>query len=165
MHQAILDKIAAVPGVTSVALASTVTMAGQGWHDPIYAQDRPTSEAQLPPIRLFKLVSPGFLKTMGNRSWPAATSPGPTRYELRPVAMVSENLARELWGEPSAALGKRVRPNATGVWREVVGVVGDVRDDGLDKKAPTIVFWPMLMSNFIAAKGDDPRSRAIARPT
>ncbi len=36
MHQAIMDKIAAVPGVTSVALASTVTMSGQGWHDPLY---------------------------------------------------------------------------------------------------------------------------------
>ena len=56
-------------------------------------------------------------------------------YQLRPVAMVSENLARELWGQPSAAIGKRVRPYTKGAWREVVGVVSDMRDDGLDKKA------------------------------
>ena len=46
--------------------------------------------------------------------------------------MVSENLARELWGQPSAAIGKRIRPYAKGAWREVVGVVSDTRDDGVD---------------------------------
>ena len=56
MHQAILDKLAAVPGVTSVALASTVTMSGQGWHDPLFAEDRTYAESQIPPIRLFKFV-------------------------------------------------------------------------------------------------------------
>ena len=65
MHQAIMDKIAAVPGVTSVALASTVTMTGHGWHDPLFAQDRTYAESQIPPIRLFKFVSPGYMKTMG----------------------------------------------------------------------------------------------------
>ena len=40
MHQAILEKLAAVPGVTSVALASTVTMSGRAWHDPLFAEDR-----------------------------------------------------------------------------------------------------------------------------
>jgi putative ABC transport system permease protein len=67
---------------------------------------------------------------------------------LRPVAMVSENLARELWGQPSAAIGKRVRPYAKGVWREVVGVISDTRDDGLNKNAPTVAYWPLLMVDF-----------------
>ena len=46
--------------------------------------------------------------------------------------MVSANLAREWWGEPSQAIGKRIRPYAKGVWREVVGVVSDTRDDGVN---------------------------------
>ena len=46
MHQAIMDKIATVPGVASIALTSTVTMSGDGWHDPIYAQDRTYTESQ-----------------------------------------------------------------------------------------------------------------------
>jgi hypothetical protein len=71
--------------------------------------------------------------------------------------MVSENLARELWGEPSAAIGKWVRPYTTGIWREVVGVVSDTRDDGLNKKAATVAYWPILMKDFTpSAKGDDP---------
>ena len=75
---------------------------------------------------------------------------------LRPVAMVSENLARELWGEPAAAIGKHVRPYATGAWREVVGVVGDMRDDGLNKKATATAYWPTLMKNFApSGKGDE----------
>ena len=70
-------------------------------------------------------------------------------YDRLPVAMVSENLARELWGSPTAAaLGKRIRESSKSAWREVVGVVADVHDDGLDQKAPTIVYWPVLMKDF-----------------
>src|SRR5207237_3687297 len=66
--------------------------------------------------------------------------------------LVSENLARELWREPGAAIGKRIRDSMKAEWREVVGVVTDERDDGVDRKAPPIVMWPMLMANF---EGDD----------
>jgi predicted permease len=148
MHQAILDKMAAVPGVSSVAVASTVTMTGQGWHDPLFAADKTYAEAAIPPIRLFKLVSPGYMKAMGVPLVAGRDLEWADLYDLRPVAMVSENLARELWQEPSAAIGKRIRPYPTGIWREVVGVVGDMRDDGLNKKAASAVYWPILMKNF-----------------
>jgi predicted permease len=148
MEQAILDKVAAVPGVASVALASTVTMSGDGWHDPLYAQDKTYTQAQLPPLRLFKFVSPGFMKTMGGRLIAGRDFIWTDAYEQRPVAMISESLARELWNEPSAALGKHVRPYQNGVWREVVGVLSDMRDDGLNKKAATAVYWPLLTKSF-----------------
>ena len=148
MHQAIMDKIASVPGVASVALSSTVTMSGDGWHDPVFARDRTYSPSQVPPIRLFKFVSPGYMKTMGGSLVAGRDFTWADAYELRPVAMVSENLARELWGEPSAALGKFVRPYPTSLWREVVGVVSDMRDDGLNQKAPTVAYWPLMMVDF-----------------
>ena len=163
MHQAIMDKIAAVPGVASVALASTVTMSGKGWHDPLYAQDRTYSESQVPPIRLFKFVSPGYMKTMGGSLVAGRDFTWADAYELRPVAMVSENLARELWGQPAAAIGKRVRPYPKGVWREVVGVVSDMRDDGLNKKAPAVAYWPLLMADFFARDAGQPEFRAARR--
>ena len=155
MHQAIMEKIAAVPGVSSVALASTVTMSGQGWHDSLYAQDRTYSESQIPPIRLFKFVSPGYIKTMGASLVAGRDFTWTDAYEMRPVTMVSENLARELWGTPSAAIGKRVRPYANGVWRDVVGVVSDMRDDGLNRKAPAVAYWPVLMADFFAVSADN----------
>jgi predicted permease len=149
MHQAIMDKIAAVPGVASVALASTVTMSGQGWHDPLFAQDRTYTESQVPPIRLFKFVSPGYMKTMGGSLVAGRDFTWTDTYDLRQVAMVSENLARELWGQPSAAIGKRVRPYPQSAWREVVGVLSDMREDGLNQKAPTVAYWPLLMVDFM----------------
>jgi predicted permease len=148
MHQAIMDKVAAVPGVSSVALASTVTMTGDGWRDPLFAEDHTYAESQLPPIRLFKFVSPGYLRTIGAGLVAGREFTWDDMYQLRPVAMVSENLARELWGQPAAAIGKRVRPYPQGAWREVVGVVTDMRDDGLHQKAATATYWPLMMLHF-----------------
>jgi predicted lysophospholipase L1 biosynthesis ABC-type transport system permease subunit len=50
-------------------------------------------------------------------------------------------MARELWGAPSDALGKRIRVGQVGPWNEIIGVVGDVYDSGVHQKAPTIVYW------------------------
>ena len=156
MHQAILDKMAAVPGVESVALASNVTMTGEGSHDPIYAEDRTYTESQIPTIRLFKFVSPGYINTLGGTIVAGRDYTWADVYGTRPVAMVSENLARELWGQPSAAVGKRIRPYPETVWREVVGVVSDTRDDGVNKKAPAVAYWPLLMADY--AFGEDNRT-------
>ena len=163
MEQAILDKVAAVPGVTAVALASTVTMTGDGWRDPLYAQDKVYTESQIPTIRLFKFVSPGFMKAMGATLVAGRDVTWTDAYEQRPVAMVSENLARELWNEPSAALGKHVRPYQNGAWREVVGVVSDMRDDGLDKKPASAVYWPLLTKPFTESPDAKPQlARSVA---
>ena len=65
-------------------------------------------------------------------------------YQMKFVAVISENLAREYWGEPSRALGKRVRNSSTEPWQEVVGVVGNERDDGLNRPPTAIVYWPLM---------------------
>ena len=56
-------------------------------------------------------------------------------YNQTPVALVSENMARELWRDPRAAMGKRIRPTLKDDWREVIGVVADLRDDGVDRES------------------------------
>jgi len=157
MEQAILDRLAAVPGVSGVALTTTVTMTGEGWHDPLYAQDKAYTESQIPPLRLFKFVSPGFMKTIGGTLVTGRDFTWTDAYDKRPVALVSESLARELWNEPSAALGKHVRPYQNGAWREVVGVVSDMRDDGLSKKAATAVYWPLLGTAFSGGPDAQPQ--------
>jgi len=129
-------------------------MSGQGWHDPLFAEDRTYKESEVPPLRFFKVVSPGYMKAMGGSLVAGRDFTWTDVYDLRPVAMVSETLARELWGQPSAAIGKRVRPYPIGVWREVVGVVGDTRDDGLNQKAPAVAYWPLLTLGF-APTADD----------
>jgi predicted lysophospholipase L1 biosynthesis ABC-type transport system permease subunit len=62
--------------------------------------------------------------------------------------MVSENLARELWGSPSAAIGKQLTEFPKMPWHEVIGVVQDVRENGVQAKAPEIVYWPTVMENL-----------------
>ena len=152
MHQAIAERIAAIPGVTSVGMTSMVPMTDSGWHDPIFAKDKTYEQTSIPPIRSFKFIAPGLLKTMGNTLVAGRDFTWEDAYGKRPVALVSENLARELWKEPSAALGKQIRENMNSSWREIVGVVGDERDDGVDKPAPTSAYWPILMDHFV---GDD----------
>ena len=73
--------------------------------------------------------------------------------------MVSENVARELWHDPSAALGKRIRVSTKDDWREIVGVVGDIYDDGVSQPAATSVYWPLLMDHF---EGNDFAFRDVA---
>jgi predicted lysophospholipase L1 biosynthesis ABC-type transport system permease subunit len=107
-------------------------------------------------MRHFKFMSPGLINAMGNSLTAGRDFTWTDIYEKRPVAMVTENLAREMWGDPRAAVGKRIREGLQAPWREVVGVVSDERDDGVDQNAPTIVIWPILMDNF---DGQKPFSR------
>jgi len=159
MHQAIIDRMAAVPGVQSVAIASNMTMTGDGSHDPLFAEDRTYRESEIPPIRMFKFVSPGYMKTIGGTLVAGRDFTWEDAYDTRPVAMLSENLARELWGQPALAIGKRVRPYPKSVWREVVGVVSDTRDDGVNQKATAVAYWPLLLADF----EPDPDSRFEAQ--
>jgi len=152
MEQEIRDRIAAVPGVTSAAFTTIIPLESGGWHDPIFAQDRVYTEGQIPPLRTYKFVSPGLLETMGNRLIAGREITWADTYEKHPVALVTENLAREMWGDPQSALGKRIRESLKAPWREVIGVVSDERVDGLNQKAPTMVLWPVLMDNF---EGDE----------
>jgi predicted lysophospholipase L1 biosynthesis ABC-type transport system permease subunit len=79
-------------------------------------------------------------------------------YEQHHVAIVSENLARHLWGDPRLAIGKRIHESLATPLREIVGVVSDERDDGFDNKPPEIAIWPILMDNFEDGKPSVRRS-------
>ena len=148
MQQAMLDKIAGLAGVSSVAAGNSVPMDGNGWNDLVFAQDRSYAEGTMPPLRRFNFVSPGYFQTLGIPLLAGRDFTWADDYEKLPVAMVSENLAREMWGSPQNALGKRIRVSTKDDWREVVGVVGNVHADGMDKDAPAMAYWPLLMKNF-----------------
>jgi predicted permease len=148
MDQEIMDKIAAIPGVSSVGVSTGIPMDGNSSYDPIFAQDRTYAEGQLPPLRRFKFVTPSFFGTLGIPILTGRDISWEDLYKSIPVAIVSENLAREYWSEPAAALGKRIRVGTTDDWREIVGVVADTHDDGVNQDAPTSVYWPLLMSKF-----------------
>jgi predicted permease len=126
----IADKLAAIPGVTSVGFTSAMPMEGfePNW-DSIVAEGKTYRDDEIPPLRLFKNVSPRFFQTAGTRVVAGRELTWTDVYGLRRGALVSENLARELWGQPSAAVGKRIREFSQ--WWEVIGVVQDVRENGV----------------------------------
>jgi predicted permease len=146
MEQAIADKIRAIPGVTSVGLTTGIPTEPYR-ADLVYARDKSYAQST-PPLRWLKFISPGLLGAMGNRLIAGREFTWTDTHERRPVAMVSENLARELWQDPQVAIGKQIRENLTGPWREVIGVVNDERENGVQEKAPAIAYYPLLMNEF-----------------
>jgi predicted permease len=99
-------------------------------------------------LRRFKFISPGFLQAMGTPLVAGRDFTWTDIYNKTPVVMVSENVAREMWQTPAAALGKRVRVGSTDDWREIIGVVTDVYDDGVNQEAAKSAYWPIMMHNF-----------------
>ncbi|HEX5227403.1 MAG TPA: ABC transporter permease [Bryobacteraceae bacterium] len=148
MENDMIDKLAAIPGVTSAAFASSAPLEGFGGNDLLYARDKTYGPGQIPPIRAFRYVTPGFFKTEGTTLTAGRDYSWTDVFDKRHVGIVSENLARELWGSPAAALGKQIRTGVKDDWREIVGVVADVYDRGMDQKAPPTAYWPAMMDNF-----------------
>ena len=148
LEQAMLDKVAALNGVISASITTSVPMDGELSQDPIYAQDKTYRAGTIAPLRRYKWVAPAYFSTLGQRMLAGRDLTWADIYNRRAVAMVSENTALEMWGSPAAALGKFIRSTDKDDWREVIGVVADEHADGVDKSAPTIVYWPLLQNNF-----------------
>jgi predicted permease len=143
IQNSIADKLAAIPGVTSVGFASSAPMEGivANWNS-INFEGK--SMGEVTPMRLFKNVSPDYFRTTGTRLIAGRELTWTEVYGQRPVAIISENLARESFGTTSAALGKRLREFPDMPWHEVVGVVEDIRENGVQDKAPAMVYWPSM---------------------
>ena len=159
MQHEIADELAAIPGVRSVGFAAAAPMEGiePNWNL-IYREGQNDQSNDHPPMRLFNYVSPRYFHTMetpmiAGRDLTWTDIHGPTL-----VAIVSEELARELWGSPQAAIGKRIREFAP--WHEVVGVVADAHAKGIDQAPPATVYWPAKLGDYKGADAID-FSRAV----
>ncbi len=144
LQNSMADKLAEIPGVTSVGFASSAPMEGVefNWNS-VHFEGKDLGEVT--PMRLFKNVSPDYFRTTGIRFLAGRDLTWTEVYGQRPVAIISESLARETFGTPAAALGKRLREFPDMPWHEVVGVVEDVRENGVQEKAPAMVYWPSMM--------------------
>ena len=148
MQEAILRKIEAIPGVTRAGIISSPPMSGDSWFDPVYIENVQYPEGKLPALRGFKYIGPGALAALGTPILAGRDLTWEDTYNKTPVALVSENFARESFHDPAQALGKRIRVSTQDTWREIVGVVGDVHGNGVHVPAPTYVYWPLLLDHF-----------------
>jgi predicted permease len=150
--QQIQDKLASIPGVTAVSFSSGVPLDGSSNNDVLFAQDHVYGEGEIPPIRRFKRVAPGSFAVLGTPLIAGRDLTWADTYQKLPVAIISENFAKEYWHSAQNALGKRIRVASTDDWREIVGVAGDVHDDGVSQPAPATVYWPLMQDRFEGQK-------------
>jgi predicted permease len=149
-QRTILDALAALPGVSAAGFSSGLPLESRSTNwDGIDIEGREYGPDGEMALRVYRTLSPGFLATMGTRVIAGRDLEWADLDGERTVTLVSARLAREVWQSPAAALGKRIRAaGGAGPWREIVGVVEDVRASGPAEPAPAIVYWPALMEDF-----------------
>jgi predicted permease len=133
----LVERVRAVPGVASVGIVNRLPLGGQAQIGTIRFED---SEALLSTD--WRSASPEYFRTLevpllAGRTFSESDSP-----DAPPVGIVDERLAREVFGSESP-LGRRFRIDSPGTpWVEIVGVVGHLRHEGLDKDPRPQVYWP-----------------------
>jgi len=149
MHERLLSAVSAVPGVRRAALVSRLPMEeGVAPEDLVDLQDFPTAPGAPPRIHRSKWVGGGYFDAMEN---PVVAGRPITWDDVRAradVVVITEDLAVRYWGDARSALGRRLRNEETTRWREIVGVVGSVHDDGPDRDPVPIVYWPQVQTDF-----------------
>jgi predicted permease len=140
-------RLAALPGVAAVGAAGHLPMSGYSWTTAVHRRDQPPAPGAAVPRVGWRFVWGDYFEVMripllaGRRFAETDGSTAP------PVAILNESMARTLFGDPAGALGQRLvqqgggRDGETVV--EVVGVVGDVRHDGLDSPPRQEIFRPL----------------------
>ena len=141
MQQGMLQAIGAVPGVTSAAFTTRLPMDTTGRTSAPIVPEGQTIDNR-PISRQIRLISPGLFRTLGTRLLAGREFDWVDIFDRRDVAMMTANLAREMWGSPQAAIGKRIREGNTGTLREVIGVTVDVHDEGVHLPATATAFLP-----------------------
>jgi predicted permease len=148
-HEQIAERLRQIPGVQSVGLASSITMDGTYFNGSIFVEGVSETSTRNRRFRRHRFIAPGYFETIGDPVLAGRLITWTDIYQDALVVVVSESLAREYWKDPADAIGKRIRVSANQPWREVIGVVGNERDDGLNKAAPTIAYWPMAATRFL----------------
>jgi predicted permease len=148
MDEAIVQKIASIPGVSAVSIGRSVPMDSNNANNPVYVQNHTHEGNEVPPARRFNYVAPGFFSTLGTRLLAGRDFTWTDTYEKRPVVIVSKSFASEFWRRPQDALGQRIRVVSTDPWREIIGVSENVHYDGVEKPTPSMVYWPLMMDHF-----------------
>jgi predicted permease len=156
----LVDRLAGIPGVSEVSMMNGLPMTGYSSQDPIFASDHTYAANQIPTLRRFITATPGTFHALGTPMRAGREFTWTDLHQGRQVAIISENFALEYWGSAQAAIGKQIRSNSNNPWSEVIGVVGDLRHDGADKRAPTSVYWPLRSDHSVSFLIRSPRAGA-----
>jgi putative ABC transport system permease protein len=130
--------------VKEVSVASKLPLDDQGRFDSgVFVEDRPRPQGSLPGIHPVVYVTPGYFAAAGIPFLEGRTfmRPDPPRVALEVV--VSRAFAERYW-KTDSPVGRRIRLLVNGPFYTVAGVVGNVRDSGLDRPVDQLVYCPLL---------------------
>src|SRR5688572_20665921 len=153
MQQDIVNGLAGLPGVTAVSFATALPMESEFENRMAITAEGEAVTQGIPPMRISKNVAPGFFGTLGIPLIAGRDFTWTDVVDRRPVVVLSAIMAREVWGDPAVAVGKRVRIGRVGPWNEVIGVAGDIHDSGVDQAPPAIVYWCAGIQGALGAMG------------
>jgi putative ABC transport system permease protein len=139
-----LARVNAAPGVRAAALAHSVPIQGTNWTSEFFAADKPMpSRADLPESDYLR-VSANYFETMGIRLLRGRLFTTADTSDSAAVIIINETLARGIWPNENP-IGKRIKqglPEGDSPWREVVGVVNDVKMNGVDSPTTMQTYLP-----------------------
>ncbi len=150
----VLEQVRHLPGVVSAGTTTNIPLERETAYDAVFnVEGRPTTNPNDVPITSHRIVSPGYLETLGVTLIKGRLIDQSDRAETLPVVVVSREFARQAWpGED--AIGKRVRRIRIGQtfpWMTVVGVVSDVKEDRFNYRINRPVWYvpyPQVENDF-----------------
>ena len=168
----VLDHVQAVPGVLSASLSSVypleheaIVAGASAFSGPFRIEGRDLNPGEAPPVTGQKVVSPEYFQTLGIplRAGRLLTDADDGKHLS--VALINEAAQRQFWPHEDP-IGKRVKGENSTEWTTVVGVVGDVRDFGLEHPATAEFYVPQgeaaSPNTLLVRTAADPASVASA---
>jgi predicted permease len=139
------QRLESQPGVTAVGYVNSVPLGGAGMsYASIAVEDQPRADNELPVFSSLPQASAGYFQAMGIRVLEGrAFEPGDGGDRFRAV-IVGRAFAQQWWPDRSA-IGRRLNFGGEDeAWYEIVGVVDDVRQDGLQEVSQEMVYFPLV---------------------
>ncbi len=147
-YEKLLESLAELPGVEAVGAVSRLPMADRHPHVPVNLEDHPVKPGEVPPVFATNWAMPGYFETFRIPLVEGRTLERRDHQEKTGAVVVSRSFAERFWPNESA-LGKRLVPGLEGKdarWYTVVGVVGDVREDGLEREPEPMIYYAIIGS-------------------
>jgi predicted permease len=135
-YKRLIEGIQTLPGVESAGYVSVLPLSQNFDGRGLAVEDQPRPPGQEISVDLY-VVTPSYLRAMGIRLISGRMLDDQDTQSSQPVALINERMANQLWPGQDP-LGKRIRfpglPGHALPWRSIVGVVGAVKQYGLDKQ-------------------------------
>ena len=142
-HQ-LTDRLAALPGVKTVAGVSHLPLAGGTWNNSYMVEGQDYANPADVPVGNVRAATPGYFRTMEIPLLAGRDFTEADRADAAPVAIIDATLARHQFPKQDP-LGKRLKlggPGSQDTWKTIVGVAGEVKHDGLDKQIQPGFYLP-----------------------